>query len=68
MDISKKLQELEQLIETYEEAYDPEEKMDLKQTIKSQIKSLKVEADTLDGSFKESVMTQLNDFEEILTY
>lgn len=68
MDITEKLQYIEKQIEAYEEEYDPEEKMDLKQTISADIKSVRKQISSLPQDLQLQVGQTLDEFEEILTY
>lgn len=68
MDITEKLQYIEKQLELYEEEYDPEEKMDLKQSISSEIKNVRVQVTKLPKDLQEQVSQTLDEFEEILTY
>lgn len=68
MDIMKQLQTIEEQLETYQDTYDPEEKMDLKQTIQAQIKQIKASLSSFSDLQQKEILSNLNDFEEILTY
>ena len=68
MNITEKIQAIEKLLEQYEEAHDPEERMDLKQSIQFDIKSIKMIIPTLNAQLQIQVANSLADFEEILTY
>lgn len=68
MDISKKIEELEEMLEAYQDEFDPEEKMDKKQTIQAEIKQIKSQLDELPAQLKKTTLASLAEFEEILTY
>lgn len=68
MDIVEEIQKIEALIEIYEESNEPEERMDMKQTIGSSIAAVKKESRSLPEDLQKQVQAQLADFEEILTY
>lgn len=68
MDIVEEIQKIEALIEIYEESNEPEERMDMKQTIRASIAAIKKEIVSLPQELQKQVQAQLNDFEEILTY
>lgn len=66
MEIEKVLYEIEKLLEQYEDTNEPEDKLDLKQTIKGKLKEIR------NHYKKEGVPTEvtqsINDIEEILSY
>lgn len=68
MDILETLQKLEILLEQYQDSYEPEEKMDLKQTIQAEIKLVRKETSSLPKDLQIQVNATLNDFEEVLSY
>lgn len=68
MDIVEEIQKIEALIEIYEESNEPEERMDMKQTIRASIAAIQKEIVSLPQELQTQVQAQLNDFEEILTY
>lgn len=68
MSIEQMLQKIEADLEKYEEAYDPEERMDLKQTITASIKQAYVQSQKLDDKTQKEVIAKLEEFAEILSY
>lgn len=68
MNIEKTIESIEENLEQYEETNAPDDRLDLKQTIRAQIKSIHQYAAT-EGKKLTKVQEQtLTDVEEILSY
>jgi hypothetical protein len=68
MSIEQMLQQIESDLEKYEDAHDPEERMDLKQTITANIKQAYAQSQKLNDKAQKEVIAKLEEFAEILSY
>lgn len=70
MNIEKEIAQIESMIEQYEETNNPENRMDLKQSILKQINNVRVQLPQLglDKEEFETTAELLEDFEEVLSY
>lgn len=68
MSIEQMLQQIESDLEKYEETHDPEERMDLKQTITANIKQAYTQSQKLGERAQKEVIGKLEEFAEILSY
>lgn len=70
MTIEKEINQIETLIEQYEDTNNPEDRMDLKQTALKKIQSLRQQIPEFDFDKEEleTTIDLLNDFEEVLSY
>jgi hypothetical protein len=68
MDIEKSIYQLEKLLVQYEDAYEPEEKLDLKQTIQGEIKKLVLFTTKNRVQLSPEAQQSINDIEEVLSY
>lgn len=68
MDISEQINHIEEQLEAYQDAFDPEEKIDLKQTIQAEIRKIRNSLNQLPKNTQPQVALKLDEFEEILSY
>lgn len=68
MDIDKEIAAIELQLEEYEDTNNPEDRMDIKQTIKLSIGNIKANLDGIPANLKKQVLLTLDEFEEILSY
>lgn len=68
MNIDKTLDQLQDELENYENANEPDERLDIKQTITNQLKSIRQFAATQNKQLTMQQNQTISDIEEILSY
>lgn len=68
MDIDKEIAAIERQLEEYEDTNNPEDRMDIKQTIRLRIMNIKSNLNGIPANLKKQVLLNLDEFEEILSY
>lgn len=68
MNIDKTLDQLQDELEKYENANEPDERLDIKQTITNQLKTIRQFAANQGKSLTMQQNQTINDIEEILSY
>lgn len=68
MDIDKKLYTIEKELELYEDANEPDTRLEIKQNINSMIKEIRQYFQSNDKKVPTDTEQSLKDFEEVLSY
>lgn len=68
MDVDKKLYNIEKELEMYEEANEPDSRLEIKQNINSMIKEIRQYFQSNDEKISKDTEQSLKDFEEVLNY
>lgn len=68
MNIDKTIAQLEDELEKFENAYEPDDRLDIKQTITNQIKAIRQFVASENKSLTTQQNQSISDIEEILSY